>query len=139
MMELYADTEQARKLSQIIIADMEKGRETMTDRDRLMELYEKATEEYGKTNKAQFRKSFICDYLLANGVIVPPCKVGDKLYCVTNLTHSIAETVVMGMWIADGTFSILTIRGVIVDDSLGKKVFLTKEEAEAELKKRSDT
>lgn len=43
----------------------------MTDRDRLEKLYEKATEEYAKTNKALFKKTFICDYLLANGVIVP--------------------------------------------------------------------
>jgi hypothetical protein len=42
----------------------------MTDRDRLEKLYEKAVAEYGKTNKAQFKKSFVCDYLIANGVIV---------------------------------------------------------------------
>lgn len=43
----------------------------MTDRDRLIELiegwYANPTTEY------------LADYLLANGVIIPPCKVGDKV------------------------------------------------------------
>ena len=99
-------------------------------RDRLIEILK--TPIYPKIGVDP--AEIVADYLLANGVIVPPCKVGDKLYCVTNLTHSIVETVVKGMWIADGTFSILTIHGVIVDDSLGKTVFLSKEEAEEKLK-----
>lgn len=54
----------------------------MTDRDRLIELCNK------KINTMQFSNSDewfdfqqkveqISDYLIANGVIVPPCKVGD--------------------------------------------------------------
>ena len=106
----------------------------MTDRERLIELIRQGVLAYCGAKEDVLPHEVIADHLLANGVIVPPCKVGDKLYCVTNLTHSIAETVVIGMWIADGTFSILTIHGIIVDGSIGKTVFLTKEEAEEKLK-----
>ena len=107
----------------------------MTDRDRLIELLYPAVADVIDNRKGLVE---IADYLLSNGIIVPPCKVGDKLYCVTNLTHSIAETVVIGMWIGDGTFSILTIHGVIVDGSIGKTVFLTKSQAEEALKNEQE-
>ena len=61
-------------------------------RDRLIVLIERADEEC-KHNKncedcSGFGKGEMCmnyhiaDYLLANGVIVPPCKVGDTVYCI---------------------------------------------------------
>lgn len=40
-----------------------------TDRDRLIELLLKA--------KVTWNTCGVADYLLANGVIVPPCNVGD--------------------------------------------------------------
>ena len=61
-------------------------------RDRLIELITKADEEckytydckdcsgYGKGSECM--NYHIADYLLANGVIVPPCKVGDTVYCI---------------------------------------------------------
>lgn len=45
----------------------------MTDRDRLIELIQNAV-----NGCARHWAEIIADYLLANGVIVPPCKVGDK-------------------------------------------------------------
>ena len=119
----------------------------MTDRERLEKLYEKATEEYAKTNKALFRKTFICDYLLANGVIVPPCKVGDKIYKITRNKVKECEVVFIGISAdekcsyfnfvenyADGTFY---KSYSMVFDVIGKTVFLTKEEAEKALAERS--
>ena len=62
----------------------------MTDRDRLIELLEQADnkcantidcgecEQHGKGEKCI--NNHLADYLLANGVIVPPCKVGDIVY-----------------------------------------------------------
>ena len=59
----------------------------MTDRDRLIELKRQAI-NYAQ-EKADERGGLVCiddevDYLLANGVIVPPCKVGDKVYVEFN-------------------------------------------------------
>lgn len=47
----------------------------MNDRDRLKELIKNAfLEEYEKRDF--ITEEHTADYLLANGVIVPPCKVG---------------------------------------------------------------
>ncbi len=60
----------------------------MSDNDRLIELIDEAEYEEIKYEMAQKfypfgeykrRSEFIADYLLANGVIVLPCKVGDKV------------------------------------------------------------
>ena len=49
----------------------------MTMRDRLIELLSKfVCDEWCGSDD-------IADYLLANGVIVPPCKVGDTVYVIT--------------------------------------------------------
>lgn len=47
----------------------------MNQRDRLIDLIIKSVDGCAR-NWAET----IADYLLANGVIVPPCKVGDKVY-----------------------------------------------------------
>ena len=46
-------------------------------RDRLIEII---ADELGDINCAKLWAADIADRLLANGVIVPPCKVGDTLY-----------------------------------------------------------
>lgn len=108
----------------------------MTDRDRLIELIKAGI--YGNIDDGFDGPVLNCenvaDYLLANGVIVPPCKVGDKLYITASISKEIVETVVIGMWIIEDSFSILTIHGTIINNSLGDTVFLTKEEAEEKLK-----
>lgn len=106
----------------------------MTDRERLIELQRKAFREWKNSTIDTFPLEFITDYLLANGVIVPPCKVGDKLYIITSVSQEIVESVVIGAWLADGVFSLLTIHGTVMSDNLGKTIFLTKEEAEQALK-----
>jgi hypothetical protein len=74
------------------------------------------------------------DYLLANGVIVPPCKVGDIVWCnIEGFDHpfkgmirrvSVSKdftTIAVGI---DGYFE----QHYLIND-FGKKVFPTKEEA----------
>lgn len=101
-------------------------------RDRLIELIKNAP--VWKNGTFDEACEFVADHLIENGVIVPPCKVGDKLYIVTAVSKEIVESVVIGLWMADGVFSVLTIHGVIIADSLGKAVFFTKEEAEKALR-----
>ena len=48
----------------------------MTDRDRLIKLISRVQYLGGLEEK-------VADHLLANGVIVPPCKVGDTVYVIT--------------------------------------------------------
>ena len=76
----------------------------------------------------------VADYLLENGVIVPPCKVGDTVY-------RIDDKQVYDWWQVEH-IEIYADEIVFVDDSdnefteddIGKTVFLTKEEAEKVLR-----
>lgn len=67
----------------------------MTDRDRLIELNRNA--KLYAQEKADERGGLVCiddevDYLIANGVILPPCKVGDIVYAVGDKDgHQIKE------------------------------------------------
>ena len=113
-------------------------------RDRLIELQIKAYNEWSNnTNLGISVAEFVADHLLANGVIVPPCKVGDWVYYP---------------WIYDGQCGIAFSKVIYVNglpiavvedwesdmpmpicfntDDFGKTVFLTKEQAEQALKER---
>jgi hypothetical protein len=82
------------------------------------------------------------DHLLKNGVIVPPCKVGDTLYVlVGEPSQTIAEfhvrTVVFGEVhdvIGLTNKSVITIWDKRWYDLFGKTIFLTREESERALK-----
>ncbi len=104
-------------------------------RDKLIEII---ADELGSINCAKLWAADIADRLLANGVIVPPCKVGDKMYfdgkyfashCAGEIMERRVDAVLTEVW--------ATFRGevdVSFDfESFGKTVFLTKEEAEKAL------
>ena len=120
----------------------------MTDRDRLIELVCKGIQEFGKSTVKRSADEYIADYLIANGVILPPCKVGDLVYVIRRKEkrnkggywNAICFTKkVMQTAIKDGTAYIDCKRATKTDFSLiGKTVFLTREEAEKALE-RSQT
>lgn len=121
-------------------------------RDRLIELIDKADEEckHSKSCKtcSGYNKGSMCmnyhiaDYLLANGVIVLPCKVGDTVYVVEDWGYKkeLKEKEI-GVIAIKGTNDFSKelwedvyggVIGTFAD--FGKTVFLTKEEAEQTLK-----
>ena len=118
----------------------------MTDRDRLIEFLHIAPLEYAKKEKNDTRMfvEFYADYLLANGVIVPPCKVGDRLFCViTDSGINKTYTHIEACKVADITYFtndsfVIGVREINRPYShnvvLGKGAFNTFEEAEAKLK-----
>ena len=108
----------------------------MTDREKLIELIDKAVDEDEFMYPADVQTTFIADYLLANGVIVPPCKVGDKVYLVGVFTGQIIETKVIGIAYNESGIYLLLENFTVtsVAEQLGKTVFLTKEGAEEKLK-----
>ena len=77
------------------------------------------------------------DYLLANGVIVPPCKVGDVVYeaveKVGKKGHWEEDKYIVDEWeeniIRERKFNL-----ILWEQCWGKTVFLTRQEAEAKLK-----
>lgn len=116
-------------------------------KNKLIELLNKITAKYYHSCWANTDK--IADYLLANGVGVMPCKIGDSVYCIENKEHIVKTYIVTCMrfeWFASCTNFTLTTKEHDKLKSLdyrefcsyhiGKTVFLTKEEAEAKLKER---
>lgn len=85
----------------------------------------------------------IADYLLANGVVVLPCKVGDTVYDIYEALHN-GEGDVRALKVTDTHIHLdkrnkawIIIGGYyFATDDFGKTVFLTREEAEKALAKR---
>ena len=105
-------------------------------------------------NCERCRNEQIADYLLENGVIVPPCKVGEYVY---NLMECSCENIdgvyTVCEFYDEGMCACKTIcphlyrieKCFVTDSNLliftkkwGKTAFLTKEEAEQALKERSN-
>jgi uncharacterized protein YqgQ len=117
----------------------------MTDRERLIELMRKQFTELYKDGDWNFNEMLVgvADYLLENGVIVPPCKVGDIVYyifegeirelTVISLSYTFSEN------IKHFNLHTTNYRGAVLSyeiKNIVKTVFLTKEEAEKALKER---
>ena len=63
-------------------------------RDRLIELLKSiphGISTFGEVTENLYIENVMANYLLTNGVIVPPCKVGDKLYAISE--NRIAECI----------------------------------------------
>ena len=77
----------------------------------------------------------MADYLLANGVIVPPCKAGDTIYRCAFERNEVWEWEIVAVKVyADQVIFIDDSDNVFTEEDIGKTVFLTKEEAERVLK-----
>ena len=113
-------------------------------RDRLIELIRESSQYL---NEQEGVIQWIADYLLANGVIVPPCKVGQTVYKVVNdkRVKKPYKCKVIGFWYSEdehcnNVHLVRYINGVfdcsfsVPFTDFGKTVFLTKEEAEQALK-----
>lgn len=124
----------------------------MTDRERLIELFKKT--EYtpfpNMTMTANLGNQFteyglncIVDNLLANGVIVPPCYIGQEIWYLCEHYDGSVEIkkgkISMLQQKADKSWKFrITINSSVWDfkvDDIGVRYFLTKEEAEERLKK----
>ena len=110
--------------------------------EQVEKLIELLKDEKCPYNSGLFTDDDVADYLLANGVIVLPCKVGDTVYLIND--GKIYEATVYRIeYIDHDQFGIATTVsartqpsysfGIRFDD-FGKTVFFTREEAEAALK-----
>lgn len=109
-------------------------------RDRLIELIKQVP--YGVNVGAKFEQHFcekIADHLLANGVIVPKIKVGNKVYRCDTIHNKVVDWYITRIDVyedeivyCDDSYNVITA------DELGKTVFLTKEEAERALKSKGE-
>ena len=119
----------------------------MTDIERLIELVDKAKEEYANDITDHTETDYIVECLLNNDVIVPPCKVGDTVYMITpngnirNLTILNIDIKIEKKEVEMTCFAVYEFENKpcylqIPSFKFGKTVFLTKEEAEEKLKER---
>lgn len=111
-------------------------------RDRLIELIRNAPRKdvvYGdiKLDKPAQTIQTIADHLLANGVIVPPCKVGDTVYDIWDGT-AYATRVLHFVYFGD-YWACRTVSSFPTVGEFGERIFLTKEEAEQALKEREQS
>ena len=108
----------------------------MTEREKFIELVDKAKEEYANDITDHTETDYIVETLFNNGAILPPCKVGDKVYRIAKDGKTIVEERIGEMHleftIEDGTGWHNT--WWLKDYNIGVTTFLTKEEAEAKLK-----
>lgn len=118
-------------------------------KDRLVELLLKCDKEnevldcVNERPKARQSAEIIADYLLANGVVALPCKVGDTVWfntfkknatvCVGVQPHTIDRIDVS--FVCD-TKNLIETK--IPDWEIGKTAFLTKEKAEKALEGAND-
>lgn len=76
---------------------------------------------------------FVADYLLANGVIVPLCKVGQTVW---SAFWCVRSHKVIRIEITESELIVATNDYRFNFSDFGRVVFLTREEAEKELEKR---
>jgi hypothetical protein len=112
-------------------------------REKLIELIEETEDKYIKCirNSVEPRidfGEFFADRLIENGIIAPPCKVGDTVYIISDYTNEILSRLIIGIIIKkDGYGFIFDTQSSWSDTDIGKTVFLTREEAEKALAERS--
>lgn len=108
-------------------------------RDRLIWLIRNAKAAYGSMNDAVMsEEEFIADFILADGVIVPPVKVGQTVYAALRECGEHGEDVVE-KWEVEGV-SLFDGQWYAIDSDAneyeigGEYCLFTREEAEQALK-----
>ena len=117
-------------------------------RDRLIELIRTGAYKHEVTieNYVIPTSDYLADYLLANGVIVPPCKVGQTVYVISRYytgSWEMYECSIDNITIYEkNTFLSMSSKGKFTFgeevSQIGKTVFLTREEAEQALRKEDE-
>ena len=131
-------------------------------RERLIELLKQGRKEYSRQGIASALKlmegkdwcnrredivcgelEFLADYLLENGVVVPPVKLNQPCFELCSYSNEIDDCKVSSITQkADGSLKVrltnLRYKSVweITPDKIGKTVFLSREAAENALKER---
>jgi hypothetical protein len=106
-------------------------------RDRLIEILKKSGASFENALPEE-----IADHLLGEGVIVPPCYIGQEIWHITKHYDGRIEIekgkVSMLQQKADKSWKIrIAVKSSVWDftpDAIGIRYFLTREEAERELK-----
>lgn len=115
----------------------------MTQKEKLIDLIIEAKRTDPETGSFT---EYLADYLLANGVMVPPVKVGDTVYWPSysrnvQLPDILEETVIevdMSGFLSSEDAEVIRNKYQWEWNDIGQYVFLTREEAEKALAERGD-
>jgi hypothetical protein len=105
-------------------------------RNRLIKLMWQGDIDSGYEYDDYFDLEFVADYLIENGVLIPPCKIGDTLWVAFDDDMEIEPHVLSGICFFKGfdrlefeDGSCFSIWYKKWDDYFGKRIFLTEREA----------
>ena len=105
-------------------------------RNRLIKLMWQGDIDSGYEYDDYFDLEFVADYLIENGVLIPPCKIGGTLWIVFDDDMKIEPHVLSGICFFKGfdrlefeDGSYFSIWYKKWDDYFGKRIFLTEREA----------
>ena len=122
----------------------------MTEREKFIELFSPfadGTYNGSGTIVDGTKVEDVVDSLLANGVIVSPIKLGDKVYIIYGIKTAhkrivkieVSDIEIDFRYSFSGSNKIYRYNyNSFTNDDIGKTVFLTKEEAEEKLKELED-
>lgn len=114
----------------------------MGDRERLIKLIQEAEDDYmvyemGAQALAigifKSREEYIADHLIANGVILPPCKVGDIIYQIDGVR--IYPSTIHEITYTSSKVIFVTENIVFDEQAINNSIFLTREETEKALER----
>ena len=109
----------------------------------VLKLIKEAEEQFAGTGKALLDiEDYVAEYLTANGVIVPPCKVGDVVWIPSVNSNRVYSKPVKEILIheKDGEIGkyIYCSSAYFPFENIGKTVFLSRDEAEKALAERKE-
>ena len=107
----------------------------MTDRERLIDFMIDAKRTEPETGSFT---EHLADYLLEHGVIVLPCKAGDRVYRPSDCLGVVQFVIISFNIYESEMFFTDDSENIIYLSDIGKTVFLTREEAERALKEREN-
>lgn len=100
-----------------------------SERKRLVGLLNEATDKHG------IYLDKVAQHLLDNGVVVPPCKVGQTVYFIGGIHNRLIYDVkVEEIYVGDSGYAFNVSRGYSYFTLLQREVYFTREEALAKLK-----
>ena len=121
----------------------------VTEREKLIELLMQGELEADKQgvfncSRSERKAEIMADFLLSNGVIVPPVQVGATVYYTDSYRHLIKPLEIIGFevdytkrickyYCSGGDYTPAWFKPA----EMGKTIFLTREEAEKALAERS--
>ena len=113
----------------------------MTDIERITEILKAYTKKHNISASSVILEEY-AEELIRQGAILPPCKVGDTVYDICNIfdESTLKPKTIIKPRIIDFVSKvgfIIESKGLVLGEKdFGKTVFLTKEEAEKEIRKR---